>query len=343
MSRPTPFFSFKIDIAHHFSSACETSATPIAPLPPVHTDHPIWTGGAASLLGVPEDLAIISSDLVHFHVNQTYLLAMSSNMFNGFLPHTIPQHFEELEPDGEGSRAWTQDEQGRNILYLPESGKVLNILLFATYNRTPIVGQVAASDVSLPDLDMAVAALKTYGIPIQSAISENSLMFAAFASHCQRSLTSALRVYAIAASYSPDLHALAVYASRFLLSLNLATVTDQLANELGPVYVRRLFSLHLERVQEFKRLMVGIPQAHGPLPYCNDTSGRTLNEAWAFATAYLSWAASPDLPDSRIDDAMNAVMDRFTCNTCKELLQIRFQRLKQDWSLVKVRSVPKHL
>lgn len=323
-------------IVHHCSVVAETPGVEsLAPLPTQRTHHPNWTQRTDNLLGVPEDLTIISSDLVHFHVHQTYLLAMSSNMFNGLLPLVSSQRLEEETQDSE--------EQRQNVLNLPESGAVLNILFFATYGGTPTAGQVTASDISLSNLSLALEALKTYGIPVQTAVSAGSLTFGAFASHCQNSPSSALQVYANAAAHAPGLHPLAVFASQFLLSLSLSTVTEEIACTMGPVYLRRLFSLHLERVQEFKQLMLGLPQPHGPEPPCNDTEGRALREAWALATAYLTWAAAPAMPSSRIDDVMASVMDRCPCNECKERLRSRFLDLKQGWTLVKVRSLPRHL
>ncbi|KLO17667.1 hypothetical protein SCHPADRAFT_155320 [Schizopora paradoxa] len=263
---------------------------------------------------MPEDITIVSSDSVYFQAHQTYLL-----------------HFEELTSGG----PVTNEEHSPNVLHLPESGSVLNLLLSAAYNTTRNGGQVGASDISLSDLGLAVAALKTYGIPLQAALAEKSLMSSAFESHCQRGPTSALQVYAIAASHVPDLHVLAVYASEFLLSLSLASISEEQADKIDPAYVRKLFILHLDRIKEFKQLMTGLPQTHGPLPRCNDTGGGVLLDAWARATAYLSWAASADLPNSKIDDVMMSVMDRFTCTTCKESLQCRFRILKQEWLLVK--------
>lgn len=182
---------------------------------------------------------------------------------------------------------------------------------------------------SLSDLRMAVVSLKIYEIPIQTSVAQTSLIFCAFASHCP---VAALQVYAIAASHAPDLHALAVYASQFLLSLNWSTMTDEMAIEIGATYLRRLYLLHRTRIQDFKQLTVGLPQPHEGLPHCN---GSGLREAWVFATAYLSWSASPNTSISDIDKAMACVMDKAACNSCKELLRNRFRVFKHEWSLVK--------
>lgn len=50
-----------------------------------------------------------------------------------------------------------------------------------------------------------------------------------------------LDLYALAASY--DLYDLAVAASSHLLSMTLAMLTDEMAERIGPIYVKRLFFL----------------------------------------------------------------------------------------------------
>ncbi|KLO19883.1 hypothetical protein SCHPADRAFT_45125 [Schizopora paradoxa] len=303
----------------------------VVPSSASHTTHCEWRGGSGNLLGLPEDITIISSDLVHFHVHQSYLLAASTNMFNDLLPLAgFAVLFEEPESSAEGVQAIA--------LHIPETGAVVNLLLFAAYNRTAAEGSLDVSELSLPVISSTIYALKTYGIPLQSSLSEGSILLSAFGFHCSRSTVTALQVYTFAASHAPDLHALAVYASEFLLSLNLASVTDEMANAMDATYLRRLFSLHIERVQGFKRLIVSHPQPHGPQPHCSDTDGRALKEAWAFGMAYLSWAATADMQNSTIDAAMTSVMEKLACKTCKRVLRFSFETLKHDWSFVKVRS-----
>ncbi len=287
-------------------------------------------------MGIPEDITVVSLDLVHFHVHHACLLAASSNLFNGFMP---------IASDLLRQLDWEQgveEVQSLAIIYLPEVSSVINVLLFAAYNRTPSTSVLDVSSTSLSEMCLAIVALKTYGIPIQTSASETSLIYATFASFCP---IAALQVYVVAASHSPDLHALAVYASQFLLSLDLSTISDDEAVEMGPSYLRRLFLLHIERVHEFKQIVVVLPRPHRSLPHCDDTNGMALKEAWAFVTVYLLsnlWSgASPSTSNSGIDDAMDSVIDKIACKDCKESLRNHCLALKQQWSLVEVRSVKK--
>jgi len=53
------------------------------------TVHPNWKMGSSNLMGIPEDITIVSLDLVRFHVHQACLLAASSNWFNGLMPIAV--------------------------------------------------------------------------------------------------------------------------------------------------------------------------------------------------------------------------------------------------------------
>jgi len=291
------------------------------------TVHPNWKLGSCNFMGIPEDVTVVSLDLIQFHVHQTCLLAATSNLFNGFMPIASGLLRQQLD--------WEQDVeevQGLAIINLPEVASVINVLLFAVYNRIPSTSALDVSSTSLSDMRLVIVALKTYGIPIQTSVSETSLIFATFGSYCP---IAALQVYTIAASNAPDLHALAVYASQFLLSLDLSTISDEVAVEMGPSYLRRLFVLHMERVHVLKRLVVVLPRPHRSSPHCDDTDGVALKEAWAYATAYLLWSGpSPSTSNSAIDNAMASIKDKVACDDCKESLRHHCLSLKRQWSLV---------
>ena len=100
-----------------------------------------------------------------------------------------------------------------------------------------------------------------------------------------------IEFYALAGAY--DLNHLAIPISSFLLSYSLASLTDELAVKMGPLYLKRLFFLHLGRVEALKRLLLPPPQAHGPSANCDFTEQKKLTRAWALASAYLAWDVRP--------------------------------------------------
>ena len=96
-------------------------------------------------------------------------------------------------------------------------------------------------------------------------------------------------MYALAASHAPDLHHIAVHASRFLLSIEFSRITDEMASSMGPIYLLRLYTLLTGRTREFKRLLISAPKPHEPLPQCDS---KILREAWTLATAFLICSTS---------------------------------------------------
>ncbi len=189
---------------------------------------------------VPEDLVIMSSDSLQFYVHQNYLASISFNGFGGNIP-LPPVCYEGLTAP-----------LNLPILYSQYSGAILKLILLAMYNTDVEATEPIAT---LAELSSSISALKAYGIPLQTYITTSSLIFTSFSSYCHQP-SHALTVYAIASSDCPGLHHLAVYASQFLLSLDLSSITDEMARQLDAVYLHKLFILHMNRVQEFKQLAV---------------------------------------------------------------------------------------
>jgi len=121
-------------------------------------------------MGEPEDMTIVSADLVQFHVHQACILAASTNLFNGLMPIARP-HLQQLESRDGDEEVRSKDEHDLlPIINVPEPGTVISVLLFAVYNRAPIPDQLKASELSLSELRMAIASLKTYGMPVQTSV-----------------------------------------------------------------------------------------------------------------------------------------------------------------------------
>lgn len=154
-----------------------------------------------------------------FYVSSERLLSASSNNFNGRLP--VKGDTIDAEP----------------IISLPESSAVLNIVLHTAYNMSCL--HYAPS---LADLEAAVSSMKLYGLHPQKFIVPNTPLFLTLLTYAP---ISPLDLYALSASN--DLHDLAVTTSSHLLSFQLPTLTDALAEKIGPIYLKKLFFLHLGR------------------------------------------------------------------------------------------------
>lgn len=259
---------------------------------------------------LPTDLIILSSDSVFFYVHSSRLLAASDNGFNSHLPISPKKSPNDPDP----------------ILNLPESSAVINILLHTIYGMS-----CSRYAPSLADLSIAVASLKNYGLRIDTFLSSGSPLATAVLSHAP---TQPLEVYALASSY--NLHDIAISASPHLLSFSLSTLTDETATEIGPIYLKKLFFLHLGRTDALKRLLLPPPQVHAPTSDCDFAEQKRLTRAWALASAYLTWDARPDMSASTIESALQPLGDHLTCNLCKTALRERIRDLVIQWSVVKV-------
>ncbi|KAJ3506043.1 hypothetical protein NLJ89_g7096 [Agrocybe chaxingu] len=204
-----------------------------------------------------------------FYVHSHVLLAASENGFRGLLPAP--------PPSSEG-----QDP----ILNVPDNSTVLNVVLHTVYDMS-----CAHYSPSFATLVTAVNRLPVYGVSPRPHIAPTTPLFSLLLSHAP---LHPLELYALAASY--DLYDLAVSTSSHLLSFPLASLTDEMAEHIGPVYLKRLFFLHFGRSDALKRVLLPPPRPHAPTPFCDFTEQKKLTRAWALASAYLAWDARPGKP-----------------------------------------------
>jgi hypothetical protein len=141
---------------------------------------------------------------------------------------------------------------------------------------------------TFPTVITAVNRLPTYGVSPKLTIVPSTPTYALLLSHAP---LFPLELYALAASF--DLYDLAVATSSHLLSFSLATLSDEMAEHIGPVYLKRLFFLHFGRSDALKRVLLPPPHPHAPTPWCDFDEQKKLTRAWALASAYLAWDARP--------------------------------------------------
>jgi hypothetical protein len=219
----------------------------------------------------PADLTLRSTDSVFFNVHSAVLLQFSKNSFNSLIP---------LYPISPVSDGGVHPE-----LILLEDSHVLNIVLHLLY-MIPCSQFCPSVDV----ISRTVGALIQYGVSIQSFAAPDTCLHNLILS---RAPLHPIEFYAIAAEH--NLYDLAVAISPHLMSFNLATLSDEVATQIGPIYLKRLFFMHLGRNEALKRLLFTPPALHGPTPQCNFPEQKKLTRAWALAVAYLAWDARPGL------------------------------------------------
>lgn len=216
---------------------------------------------------LPPDLVLLSSDSVFFYVHNHVLLAASDNNFNSLLP---PSQKEKSGPMG-------------HVVLVPESSTVLNVVLHAVYDSS-----CSHYSPSFESLAAALNSMTTYGISLRTHVAATTPLYTLLLSLAP---IYPLELYALAATY--DLYDLAVPTSAYLLSFSLASLTDEMAERIGPKYLKRLFFLHFGRADALKRLLLPPPHPHPPTTACDYSEQKKLTRAWALASAYLAWDARP--------------------------------------------------
>ncbi|EIW82368.1 hypothetical protein CONPUDRAFT_54268, partial [Coniophora puteana RWD-64-598 SS2] len=264
----------------------------------------------AQIHTLPPDLVLLSSDSVFFYVQSATLFGASSNAFNGLLPPSQKQKNNDMGP----------------VVMLTEPSAVLNVVLHTVYDMS-----CSHYAPSFESLSAAVTALAKYGLSVNKFIALSTPLYSLLLSHAP---LYPLELYALAAKH--DLYDLAVPTSSHLLSFSLASLTDDMADRIGPRYLKRLFFLHFGRSDALKRLLLPPPHPHAPTTTCDFEDQKRLTRAWALASAYLAWDARPDLSTSTMESALAPLGEQLACNLCRTGLAERIKTLIVQWSVVKV-------
>lgn len=175
------------------------------------------------------------------------------------------------------------------VVMVPETSGVLNIILLAIYDRSVL-------DFSPPfeEISIALDAFARYGLSPKQYASAGQPLYDLMA------FCAPLRpidTYALAAAY--DLSDVAATASAHLLSFRLSTLSDALAARMGAVYLKKLFFLHLGRMDALKRVLIEPPSTHPETPGCLAAQQTKLTRAWALATTHVVCDAGPSECSSR--------------------------------------------
>lgn len=222
----------------------------------------------AQHLPIQPDTILMSTDSVFFYVHSHMLLASSENGFMGLLPAPPPS-----------------ETNHETLIAVPDDSVHLNVILHAVYDMS-----CAQYSPSFEVISTAVNRLHLYGVPAKKRIAPSRPLFSLLLSYAP---VVPLDLYALAARH--DLYDLAVSTSSHLLSFPLSTLTDDMAERIGPVYLKRLFFLHFGRSDALKRVLLPPPNPHAPTPDCDFSEQKKLTRAWALASAYLAWDARPGM------------------------------------------------
>ena len=212
------------------------------------------------------------------------------------------------------------------MVVVPESSVVINVVLHTLYDLS-----CAQYTPTFDTLSKAIASMQKYGVTLKDRIAPSTPLFALLTSYAP---VIPLPLYTLAAKF--DLYDLAAFISSYSHSIPLSSLTDEMAEEIGPVYLKRLFFLHYGRADALRRILASPPHPHPPTRECDLTEQKKLSRAWVLASAYLGWDARPDLPNSEIEKALSPLGDH-VCPLCRENLKVRIEKLEKQWADIKVR------
>jgi len=264
----------------------------------------------AQISGPAADLILLSCDCVYFYVHSPLLLSASENGFNSLLP---------IASNGTVSSA------PEPILTVPERSSVLNVFLHIIYHMS-----CTQYSPSFDTLVEAITTLKAYGISPKNVITSSAPLHSILLTHAA---DRALELFALASQY--DLYDLAVSSSSFLLSISLSTISDQIAEQIGPIYLKRLFFMHLGRAEVLRNILLPPPYPHTSTSTCDNMQQKNLTRAWALASASLVWDARADVSTSAMISVLSPLGDFLPCELCRTALNERIKTLTSRWLTIK--------
>ncbi|KAL4245499.1 hypothetical protein ABKN59_009407 [Abortiporus biennis] len=260
-----------------------------------------------SVDGVLPDTVLISSDAVFFYTNADKLTHASVNNFNDcFLIDDL-----------------MASTHSPKLTQLSESADLLNILLHVIYDRN--FAQFS------PPLDLVLATVDTllkYGVLLDQVISPSKPLFEYILSQAPR---RPIDVYICAASH--HLHSLAVPVSSYLLSTQLSSITDEQADGMGAIYLKKLFLLQEHRLNILKGLLLEPPVQHTPTLSCGFVEHQRLTRAWSLATASLAWDLQPDKSLYIIQTTLSSLGSQLSCQDCRAKLHERIKSVLTEWMM----------
>lgn len=203
----------------------------IAPMTPDTGDNALVSISTRFHLGERDmqdaDLVLFATDNVFFYAHRSTLLRESANRFGGFLPEN--EDMEEVDV----SKPMAGLDLGAPpaLVVVPYPADVLNVLLHLVYGFP-----VQRYQPSAAVLHAVLPALQELGYNLHAFVTPHSELFLLMV---QVAALDPLPMYALAAQYA--LEPLAVAISTLTLSVCLSDISDQLAEQMGPLYLKRLF------------------------------------------------------------------------------------------------------
>lgn len=221
---------------------------------------------------VHADTIFASSDSVLFYVSSEVLKGASHNAFSRI--------FEGARTE----RNTSESNLAQGIMIpVPETSAVLNVILHMMYGSS-----AAQHSPAFETLTTVVERMSCYDLHPKNFIFPRAPLYELLLAYAP---LFPLPLYTLAGHH--DLYDLAVATSSHLLSYPLSNLTDEVVEQMGALYLKKLMCLHLERFNALKQILLQPPHPHPASKECSFMDQRRLTRAWALVAAYLAWDARP--------------------------------------------------
>ncbi|KAF5336050.1 hypothetical protein D9611_006275 [Ephemerocybe angulata] len=204
------------------------------------------------------DLLLCSTDGILFYVHRSAVREASEDALSHMLSYSVTGNSTSMIP-------------------IPEPAAILNIILHTIYNLS-----CAQFNHSSEDLIEAVDKMPSFGIAPKALITPDSPLHTLLLSLAP---LRPMDIFALAGKH--DLADLAKPCSAHLLGYPLGTLPDEISERIGPVYLKRLFILHMTRMDELKKILQRTPGLHPWTPECGFDGQRQLSTAWSMVATFL--------------------------------------------------------
>jgi len=250
----------------------------------------------------PSDIVFKSTDGVLFYLHSQILLESSKDNFRDLL----------YVSDGD-------------VVEVPETSAVLNVIVHMLYGMS-----CAKNSPSFDILEAAVDRMPRYGITPKINITPLTPLYNLLLSYAP---LVPIQLYTLAAHH--NLYGLALSASPHLLSYHLPDMSEEQAIRMGSVFLKRLMTLHMHRVEGLKRIIAQPPHPHQPSIDCDFSDQKKLARAWTLVSAYLAWDAQPDLSIHTLQSTFGTLAEHLSCSQCHLSLRVRIEDVIAQWASVK--------
>lgn len=201
----------------------------------------------------------------------------------------------------------------------------LTIILQALYGLS---SASIAPDVDA--IDCALDLMLPNGIDPQAIVLPNTPLYVLLASQVPQ---EPMKVYAVAAQHSME--ELARQASSHLLGYDLRNVDDSLAQKMGPIYLKRLFRLHEERMKELNGLIIHPPDFHPPSNTCTAERQSSLRTEWGLCIVRVLQDAKPSLSPFALGRSFEYGILNADCPDCRRAWTNRTDEISRKWATVR--------